>query len=117
MALQCLGRQGVGLPTANRGQEIGQMRGFQSIRPAIVRQVFDLLVLLIKEYAAGSVTGEVTAFAVDHETTISASELADRIRALRDAHVADLTNERGGLVIEQRNVGVGCLAAVVESKS
>src|ERR1041385_5311029 len=42
------------------------------------------------------------------------SELADR--SLRDAHVPHLTDERSGLVIEQRDVRIGCLAAVVERK-
>src|SRR5207245_3808379 len=103
-------------PAANRGQEVGEMPGFQSLRAAVVREVFDLLVLLIEDCAAGSISREVTAFAINHETTTSASELAHRIRALGDPHVADLTDERGGLVIEQRDVRVGSLAAVVEGK-
>ena len=44
------------------------------------------------------------------------SELAYRVRALRDAHVAHLANERGGLVIEQCDVRVGCFAAVIEGE-
>src|ERR1044071_5502656 len=92
------------------------MRGFQSFRPAVVRKVLDLLSLSIEECAAGGIACEVTAFAVDHDAVILASELAHPVRALGDPHVADLTNERGGLVVQQCDVRIGCLAAVVEGK-
>src|SRR6266699_5195351 len=116
MSLQCLSHQVAGFPATNGGNEVGEMRGFQSLRSAVVRKVFDLLALLIEECAPGSIAGEVTAFAVYHEAVVLVSELAHRVRALRDAHVADLTNERGWLVIRQRDVRVGCLAAVIERK-
>src|SRR5206468_1987642 len=63
-----------------------------------------------------SVAGEVTPFAVNHQATVLVSELADRVRALGSAHVADLTDKRGWLIIEQRDVRVGGLAAVIERK-
>src|SRR5207237_9265456 len=70
----------------------------------------------IEERAAGSIAGEVTAFAVNHQAMVLVSELAHRVRALGEAHVADLADERGGLVIRKRDERVGCLAAVVEGK-
>src|SRR5213083_1115391 len=70
MALQCLGRQPIGLSTPNGGHEVGQVRRFQSLRASVVSKIFDLLVLLIKERAAGSIAGEVTAFAVNHDATV-----------------------------------------------
>src|SRR5688572_15369009 len=92
------------------------MRGLQSLRSSVLLKVFNLFVLVIEECSFGSSTGEVTAFAVNHDAAVLISELAHRVRAFGDAHVADFTDERGGLVIEQSDVGVGCLAAIVESK-
>src|SRR5256885_4503320 len=92
------------------------MRGFQSLRTAVVRKVFDLLALLIEECAAAGIAGEVAAFAVNHQAVVLVSELAHRVRAFGDTHVAHLADERGWLVIEQRDVRVGCLAAVVDRK-
>src|SRR5262245_34272529 len=116
VSLQCLSRQVVGFPATNSGQEVGEMRSLQSLRLTVVRQVFDLLALLIEERAAGSIAGEITALAVNHDATILVSELAHRVCALGGAHVTDLTNEGSWLVIQQRDVRVGSLAAVVECK-
>src|SRR5205807_8071995 len=76
MSPQRLSRKVAGFPTANGGHEVGEMRGFQSLRPTVVREVFDLLALLIEECAAGSIAGEVTAFAVNHQAVVLVSELA-----------------------------------------
>src|SRR5208283_127490 len=110
-------RQVGGSPAANRSHEVGEMGRFQFLGPAVIQDVLDLVALLIKDRSAGSVAGEVTALAVDHQPAGSVPELAHGVRRFGDPHVADLTDDRGGLIIQQRNLRVRRFAAVLESKT
>src|SRR5258707_4968784 len=88
----------------------------QLLGPAVIRDVLDLLALIIKARSCGSVARKVAPFAVYHHAADLVPELAYGVRAFGNPHVADLADERGGLVIQEGNVGVGRLAAVVKSK-
>src|SRR5271163_1930701 len=101
MSLERLGRQVTGLPTADTGEEGGEVGQFQSLGAVALPEVLDLLPLSIEDRAAGGVAREVAPFAVDHDALVLTPKLPDRRRALVGAHVADLANERRRLVIEK----------------
>src|SRR5438309_1197303 len=117
MSLERLGRQVTGLPTAGTGEEGGEVGQLQRLRAVALPEILDLLPLTIEDRPAGAVAREVAPFAVDHDALVLAPELTHRGRALAGAHVADLAYERGRLEIQQRDVGVGRLAAVAETQS
>jgi len=116
VSLQGLSRQITGLTTANGRHEVGQMGGFQSLGANAVRDVLDLLSFIVKDRPAGGIAREVTPFAGNDHTVVLVAEPPHRGNALGDAHVADFANERGGLVIQERDLRVGRLAAVIETK-
>src|SRR4051812_5989597 len=115
MSLERLGRQVTGLPAADSREEGGEVGQFQRLGAVAFPEVLDLLPLTIEDRPAGGVAREVAPFAVDHDSLVLTSELPHRARALACAHVTDLANERGWLEIQQCDVGVGRLPAVVES--
>src|SRR5580693_5382982 len=117
MSLERLGRQVTGLPTADTGEEGGEVGQFQRLGTVAFPEVLDLLPLTIVDRPAGGVAREVAPLAVDHDALVLTPELSHRARALAGAHVADLANERGRLEIQQRDVSVGRLAAVAETES
>src|SRR5207247_857983 len=90
---------------------------FQLLRATVVQDVSDLLALLVKDCAAGSIAGEVSAFAVNDQAVVLVSELAHRVLVFGDAHVAYLADERCGLVVQERDVCVSGFAAVVEREA
>src|SRR5262249_40023047 len=116
MALDGLGRQVAGLPAAHGRDEGGEVGPLQRGRAVALPEVLGFLPLAIEERPAAAVPREVTPFAVDHNAAAAPPELPHRGRALAGAHVADLADERGGPEIQQRDVGVGRLAAVVEAE-
>src|SRR5262245_3287788 len=114
MSLERLRRQVAGVPAAYGGGEAGEMGPFQRPGAVAIREVLDLLPLAVEERPAVGVAREVAPLAVDQDALALPPELPDLARALAGGHVADLADERGRPVIEERDVGVGRLAAVVE---
>src|SRR4029077_12241399 len=96
------------------GGEVGQL---QRLGAVALPEVLNLLPLTVEDRPAGAVASEVAPFAVDHDALVLTPEIPHRSRALAGAHVADLANERGRLEIQERDVGVGRLAAVVKAES
>src|SRR3954451_9974496 len=87
MSLERLGRQVTGLPTADSGEEGGEVGQFQRLRAVALAEILDLLPLSIEDRAAGGVAREVASFAVDHDSLVPTPEIPHRGRALAGAHV------------------------------
>src|SRR5260370_31300087 len=66
MSLQGLGREVAGPSAADGGHEVRQMGSLQRFGSAVIRDILDLLTLLIEERSSGSVAGEITALTVDN---------------------------------------------------
>src|SRR5580658_5701106 len=109
MSLERLGRQVTGLPTADTGEEGGEVRQFQRLGAVTLPEVLDLLPLTIEDRPARGVAREVARLAVDHDALVLPPKLPHRGHALAGAHVADLANERRRLEIQKCDVGVGRL--------
>src|SRR5712671_1451796 len=93
MSLERLGRQVTGLPTADTGEEGGEVGQFQRLRAVTLPEVRELLPLTIEARPAGGIAREVAPFAVDHDALVLTPVLPHRGRTLAGAHVADLANE------------------------
>src|SRR5262245_10814350 len=117
MPLDRLGREVIGLPAAHTGEEGGEVGQLQRLGAVALPELLDFLPRAVVERAAGGVAREVARLAVDHDAAVPAAELAHRGRALTGADVADLAEDRGRPVVQERDVGVGRLAAVVEGET
>src|SRR5947209_9415431 len=102
MSLERLGRQVTGLPTADTGEEGGEVGQLQRLGAVALPEVPDLLPLTVEVRPAGGVAREVAPLAVDHDAPGPAPVLPHRGRALAGAHVAHLADERGRLEVQQR---------------
>src|SRR5690606_20391721 len=114
--LERLGRQVAGRPAADRGEEAGEVGLLQRPGAVALAEILDRLPLTIEERPAGGVAREGAPLAVDHDAAGPAPEVADRGPAAAGTQVADLADQRGRLEVEERDVGVGRLAAVVDAE-
>ena len=78
--------------------------------------VLDLPALPVEDRPAGGVARKVAAFALDHDAAALPRYVPIELGSLRDADVADLADQGGGLVVQDRNQRVGRLAIVVEAE-